>query len=118
MFPERIERESVVLMRLADVDVFDLYDLFVDGSETARDVFEYIPQEPFATVEDARGWVTAAQIEWEERESARYAVCRSDDTLVGVAVLDLAWDRRVGSHRSSSRDRTGGRGTPWRPHGG
>lgn len=99
MFPERIETESVILTQLSldDVDVFELYDIFGEGSEKARDVFEYIPQEPFSTVKNAHELLTQAATEWEERERARYAVYRPDETLVGVAVLSLEWDRQLGN---------------------
>lgn len=99
MFPERLETDSLVLTRMSPdtVDVFDLYDLFAEGSDTARGVFEYIPQESFGTVNDAHEWIEVADDEWAERESARYVIARGEDTLVGAAVLDLEWDRRKGS---------------------
>lgn len=99
MFPERIETDSLVLSPLhpAHIDIFDLYDLFAEGTQNSQGVFEYVPQEPFTTVKDAQEWLTVGKREWEDRESARYAVSRPDQTLVGTAVLSLNWDFRKGS---------------------
>ena len=99
MFPERIERDAIVLERLArpHVDAFELYELFGEDIERARGVFEYVPQEPYATVKDAHDLLTAAETEWDDRERAWYAVHEADGTLAGVAILDLEWDRRLAS---------------------
>ena len=98
MFPEQVETDSLDLiqMSLANVDVFGLYDLFGKESKGTEDVFEYIPQEPFTTIKDAQEWLAVAESEWEDRESARYLVFRSDGTLVGLTVLSLEWNRKKG----------------------
>lgn len=116
MFPETLETGSLVLGRFSPdhVDGFDLYDLFAEENDAAG-VFEYVPQEPFATPRDARDWLRDATGEWEEGSHAKYAVYVCDgyddgedegdgqvgpeagETIAGVAALSPDWDRRKAS---------------------
>lgn len=98
MFPETIETDSLVLNQLCekDVDTFDLYDLFAEGHESAIEVFEYVPQEPYSTVKEARDQLVKAETAWEEADSAQYAIYTADDALAGYTGLFLEWGRRTG----------------------
>ncbi len=99
MFPETIETDSLTLNPLREeyVDVFDLYDLFGEESEGIADVFEYVPQEPYTSVKEARDQLVEAETAWEEAETAQYAVYTSNDDLAGYAVLSIEWERHTGN---------------------
>ncbi|SDL04896.1 GNAT family N-acetyltransferase [Natronorubrum texcoconense] len=99
MFPETIETDSLTLNPLREeyVDVFDLYDLFGEESDGVADVFEYVPQEPYASVKEARDQLIKAETAWEEAETAQYAVYTSDNNLAGYAVLSIEWERQTGN---------------------
>lgn len=99
MFPETIETDSLTLNPLREtyVDVFDLYDLFAEESEGVADVFEYVPQEPYTSVKDARDRLGKAETAWEEADAAQYAVYTADDDLIGYAALSIEWERRTGT---------------------
>lgn len=99
MFPETIETDSLRLTQLSGeyVDVFDLYALFAEGHESAIDVFEYVPQEPFSTVKEARDQLAEAETAWEEGTAAQYAVNTAGGDLAGYAVLSIEWQRRTGT---------------------
>ena len=97
MFPKHIETDSLDLRQLSPdtVDVFELYELFAAGSEGVEAVFEYVPQEPYETVKDARGRLEKAESRWANRESAQYGVY-ADEDLAGYAGLFLEWERHSG----------------------
>lgn len=95
MFPERLETETLVLDPLRDADVFDLYDLFAEGRAGAADVFEYVPQEPYTSVKDARDQLAEADTAWDDVESAQYAVYTTDGALAGYTGLFPEWDRKA-----------------------
>ncbi|WP_306053513.1 GNAT family N-acetyltransferase [Natronococcus wangiae] len=98
VFPETIETDSLVLSRLseANVDVFELYDLFAGGRDGVADAFEYVPQEPYASVKDARDQLDEAAASCDDGDAAQYAVYTVDGTLAGYTGLFLEWDRRTG----------------------
>jgi RimJ/RimL family protein N-acetyltransferase len=98
MFPESIETDSLTLEQLSEahVDVFELYELFEAGGDDVDDVFEYVPQEPYATVKDARECLEKATTSWDEREAAQYALFTTDGDLAGFTGLFLEWERRTG----------------------
>lgn len=98
MFPETLETDSLVLERFGPdhVDVFELYDLFAETRENVADVFEYVPQEPYATVKDAHEKLSDAEDSWNDHESAQYAVYTTDGELAGYTGLFLEWDRQTG----------------------
>lgn len=98
MFPDAIETDSVVLRRLCRdaVDPRTLYDRFGAGAEEVDEVFAHVPQEPFASLRDAREWLDEAEAEWDDGEVAQYGVFPSDDEFAGFAALAVAWERRTG----------------------
>ena len=98
MFPQALETDALVLNQLCEeqVDVFDLYDLFAEGGEGTEDVFEYVPQEPYTSVKEARDQLVEAETSWDEAESAQYAIYTTDDALAGYTGLFLEWERRTG----------------------
>lgn len=110
MFPETIETNALVLARLseANVDVLELYELFAASREDVSDVFEYVPQEPYASVYDARERLREADAAWDAGDAAQYAVyiapgAAGDDpedvdeaaALAGYTGLFPEWDRRT-----------------------
>lgn len=97
MFPQTVRTDSLTLRQFTEsnVDVTELYDLFADCEDT-RDVFRYVPQEPYSSVTEARDELDGADTAWEEAEAARYAVYTADDALAGYAVLSTDWSRRTG----------------------
>lgn len=97
MFPETLETDALVLARFCEdrVDVFDLYDLFAEGRPGAEGVFEYVPQEPYASVDEARRQLVEAEASWDDADSAQYAVYTADDDLAGYAGLFPEWERRM-----------------------
>ncbi|WP_089784782.1 GNAT family N-acetyltransferase [Natronobacterium haloterrestre] len=97
MFPELLETDSLVLERFCRdrVNVTELYDLFREAREDVADVFEYVPQEPYATVKEVHDQLTDAEAEWDDRESAQYAVY-ADDELAGYTGLFPEWNRHTG----------------------
>lgn len=99
MFPETIETDSLTLNPLREeyVDVFDLYDLFAAKSEGVAGVFEYVPQEPYTSVKEARDQLVEVETAWEEAKTAQYAVYTSNDDLAGYAVLSIEWKRQTGN---------------------
>lgn len=99
VFPRTLETDSLVLCHPAHegVNVFELYDRFREGSDDAVGVFEYVPQEPHATLRDAREQLAEFESTWEEGRAALYAVVSDGDALAGVAGLSVDWDRQVGS---------------------
>lgn len=104
MFPETIETDSLALGRVSEetVDVFELYELYRQGAASTTGVFEYVPQDPYETVKDARDQITDAQEAWEERSAAPYAVFVTDvnddeESLAGISGLALEWERRTGT---------------------
>jgi RimJ/RimL family protein N-acetyltransferase len=98
MFPESVETDSLTLTQLCDanVDVFDLYDCFAQEQGGVEDVFEYVPQEPYASVKDAQDRLDKAESAWEDHDAAQYAVTTTDGDLAGYAGLFMEWDRRTG----------------------
>lgn len=98
MFPETIETESLALRPLSEshVDPFELYELFAAKRTDVAEVFEYVPQEPYATVHDARERLRKAESKRDDGEAAQYAVYTADETLAGYTGLFLEWDRRTG----------------------
>jgi RimJ/RimL family protein N-acetyltransferase len=76
---------------------FALYSLFADGEESAVGVFEYVPQEPYAAVNDAHDQLAEAKAKWNEHNAAQYAVYTPAGDLTGYAVLSIDWDRRTGT---------------------
>ncbi|MGB9963449.1 GNAT family N-acetyltransferase [Halobacterium hubeiense] len=96
MFPETVDAASVTLRRLSreHVDVHALYERFAADSAGVEAVFEYVPQEPYETPNDAREFLLQAEDEWDDRESAQYAV-RADGDLAGYAGLFVEWERRA-----------------------
>lgn len=97
MLPETLETDALVLNQFCEeqVDVFDLYNLFSEGGESAEDVFEYVPQEPYTSVKEARDQLVEAETSLDEAESAQYAVYTADDALAGYTGLFLEWERRT-----------------------
>lgn len=91
MLPETLETDSLVLNQFCEeeVDVFSLYELFAEGSEGVTDVFEYVPQDPYTSIKDARDQLVKAETSWEEAESAQYAVYTADNVLAGYTGLFL-----------------------------
>ncbi|MFC4439351.1 MULTISPECIES: GNAT family N-acetyltransferase [Natrialbaceae] len=83
-------------MSEAHVNVFELYDLFAAGHDSVADVFEYVPQEPYASVKDARDQLEEAAASWDDGDAAQYAVYTADGSLAGYTGLFLEWDRRTG----------------------
>lgn len=61
-FPETVETDPLTLIQLCRerVDVFDPYELFAERREGVEAVFEYVPQEPYAPVQDARDQLVEA----------------------------------------------------------
>lgn len=101
MFPEQIETERLILERLChdNVDVFELYDCFTGGEDIA-DVFEYIPQDPYQTLKEARDRIEDAEERWTECEAAEYVVRPNDGEagageLAGTTGLYCKWERRT-----------------------
>lgn len=99
MFPTRIETERLVLTQLSTehVDMFTLYDLFAEDGEGVADVFEYVPQEPYQTVKQARDQLKKAEAAWDEGDVAQYAIYEADEELAGYTVLSIEWERRTGN---------------------
>lgn len=99
VFPESIETDSLTLARFCEssVGVFVLYDLFSDDNEGIDDIFEYVPQEPYSSVKEARDQLEKAETAWEEGEAAQYAVYTAGDNLAGYAVLSIEWKRQTGN---------------------
>lgn len=97
MFPETIETDSLVLERFCEerVDVFELYDRFSHRRDDVAAVFEYVPQEPYASVKDARDRLADAEAAWEDAEAAQYGVYTAADELAGYTGLFPEWDRRL-----------------------
>ena len=97
MFPQTLETDTLVLNQFskAQVDIFDLYDLFAEGREDVAEVFEYVPQEPYTSAKDAHDQLVKAETSWEEADSAQYAVYTADDALAGYTGLFLEWERRA-----------------------
>lgn len=97
MFPDPIETDALTLTRLSagSVDPFELYDLFAENRADVADVFEYVPQEPYASVKEAHDQLRDADSAWEDGDAAQYAVY-TDDTLAGYTGLFLEWDRKMG----------------------
>lgn len=97
MFPDSIETDSLTLAQFseANVDVFELYDLFAESEDT-RDVFRHVPQEPYSSVKDALDKLDKAETAWEGAEAAQYAVYTADDALTGYASLSINWARQTG----------------------
>lgn len=56
LFPESIETDSLTLEQFSDshMDVFELSELFEAGRDDVDAVFESVPQEPYASVKEAR----------------------------------------------------------------
>ncbi|AFZ72197.1 GNAT family N-acetyltransferase [Natronobacterium gregoryi] len=98
MFTDTLETDSLVLQQFGrdHVDVFELYDLFAESREDVADVFEYVPQEPYATVKEAHEQLTEAESKWSDHEAAQYAVYTADGELAGYTGLFLEWPRRTG----------------------
>jgi len=98
MFPETVETDSLTLTKLCEtnVDVLDLYDRFAEGQEGVADVFEYVPQEPYASVKEAQDRLDRAETAWEEDDADQYAVTTTDGDLAGYVGLFLEWGRRTG----------------------
>ena len=96
MFPETRETERLVLRQLspASVDVYALYDCFNSRRAGVDAVFEYIDMEGFETPKDAQDMLETASEEWEEGESAKYAVYEADDTLAGLTAMITKWERK------------------------
>lgn len=99
MFAEERQTPGTTLRPLTSeyVDIEELFELFAAESPTAEGVFEYIPQDAFSTIKDAHNWLSTAEAEWEDRESARYGVWVADESLAGAAVLDPTWEKRKAS---------------------
>ena len=97
MFPQTLETENLVLDRFCQgqVDVFELYGLFAKGREGVKDVFEYVPQEPYGSAKEARDQLVEAGTSWKEADSAQYAVYTADDSLAGYTGLSFEWERRT-----------------------
>ena len=97
MFPQTLETENLVLDQFCDeqVDVFELYDLFAEAREGVEDVFEYVPQEPYGSVKEARDQLVEAGTSWKEADSAQYAVYTAEDSLAGYTGLSFEWERRT-----------------------
>ncbi|EMA38588.1 GNAT family N-acetyltransferase [Halobiforma nitratireducens] len=98
MFPETLETDSLVLEQFGPdhVDVYELYHLFAETREDVADAFEYVPQEPYATVKEAHEQLLEAESTWNDREAAQYAVYTADGKLAGYTGLFLEWDRQTG----------------------
>jgi len=96
MFPEHIETESLELRQLseASVDVFELYELFSDSRGDVTEVFEHVPQEPYATVNETRERLQKAQSAWDDGDAAQYAIVTADEELAGFTGLFLEWERK------------------------
>jgi RimJ/RimL family protein N-acetyltransferase len=97
MHPQTLETDCLVLNQFCEeqVDVFELHDLFTEGREGVEDVFEYVPQEPYTSVKEARDQLVEAETSWEEVDSAQYAVYTADDSLAGYTGLFFEWERRT-----------------------
>lgn len=102
MFPERIETDRLLLERMdcEHVDVFEYYEAF-RAESAAEEVFEYIPQEPFRTVEEARDNLVKAEERFEDGERAAYVVRPLEGQdgageVAGRTGLSCKWDRRTG----------------------
>jgi len=91
MFPEHIETESLELRQLseASVDVFELYELFSDSRGDVTEVFEHVPQEPYATVNETRERLQKAQSAWDDGDAAQHAIVTADEELAGFTGLFL-----------------------------
>lgn len=99
MFPEQIETESLELCEFCaeNVDVFDLYERFAATNEDIEEVFEFVPQEPYQTVNDAQEQLERAEQQWKDRTAAWYSVQTPSGKLAGYAVLNVNWDRKTGT---------------------
>ena len=97
MFPETIETDSLVLKPLTEtaVDPFELYDLLAARRADVTEVFEYVPQNPYSTVKEARDQLLKAESAWDDGEAAQYAVYTTDDALAGYTGLFPEWERRT-----------------------
>ena len=95
MFPDHVETDSLDLRQLAtsEVDVFELYELFAARTDGVEGVFEYVPQEPYDTVNDASERIEKAESRWADGEQAQYGVY-ADGELAGYAGLFPEWERR------------------------
>ncbi|WP_254864187.1 GNAT family N-acetyltransferase [Halovivax gelatinilyticus] len=104
MFPESIETDRLRLERFCHetVDVFELYEAFAARhAEGVDEVFEYVPQSPYATTKDAADAIDDAERRWEEAERAAYAVRPKPGEdgageLAGLATLTCQWEHRTG----------------------
>jgi RimJ/RimL family protein N-acetyltransferase len=97
MFPESLETDALVLEQFCEarVDVRELYDRFAEGGDGVADVFEYVPQEPYTSVKDARDQLADAAASWDDGDSAQYAVYAADGDLAGYTGLFPEWERRA-----------------------
>lgn len=102
MFPERIETDRLRLERLCHetVDVFELYECFAAGDDL-EDVFEYVPQNPYRTVQEACEQIDEAEEKWTDNEGAEYVIRPTEGEdgageLAGITGLFCEWDRRTG----------------------
>jgi RimJ/RimL family protein N-acetyltransferase len=103
MFPEQLETDRLALERLSreTVDVLELHRHLAVDDEVAREELQYLPWGPFETPKATRDWIVDAERRWDEGTRATYLL-RADEALespgdvVGVAYLDLFWERRTG----------------------
>jgi len=101
MFPTHTETERVELKRVSreSVDVDEFYYRFNTDGSHAKAVFDHIPDEPFETEKDVVEFLNRAARQWDDGETAVYAVSpkQSQDgsgALAGYAHLWLDWEHR------------------------
>jgi ribosomal-protein-alanine N-acetyltransferase len=99
MFPEHLKTERLSLSQFCreHVETDVLYELFVAGSDSIAETFEYVPQTPFWTIKDAHDMIERVESSWEDGEMVMYAVYPSNGELAGYAALSLEWKRRTGT---------------------
>ncbi|MFC4552044.1 MULTISPECIES: GNAT family N-acetyltransferase [Halorussus] len=85
LFPATFETDRLRFERLCheNVDVLAFYGAFADGAVDPA-VFEYVPQEPYRTPNEARDRIDSAESNWRDGRAAEYVVrVGSEDRRTG-----------------------------------
>ncbi|GAA0228823.1 GNAT family N-acetyltransferase [Haladaptatus pallidirubidus] len=124
MFPERIETERLVLEALTheNVDVFELYQHNAHDAPDIDEVTEFVPWEPHATPKETKDFIDAAAKNRAEGEGAEFLIRLQEgekgtsshdtgtDEIVGLAGINVEWERRTGTLGIGLRKPFWGRG--------
>ncbi|HKL30031.1 MAG TPA: GNAT family N-acetyltransferase, partial [Natrialbaceae archaeon] len=100
LFPATIETERLRLQKFDRemVDTLDLYEV-MGRSETIEAETRYLAMEPHDTPNDAREMIVGAAEQWDDAESAIYAIRPREGEdgageIAGTTNLAILWDRR------------------------